>query len=198
MTRKDFITELEKLLWELPEDERAEAISYYENYFDDGEIKEEDIVSSKVDSPVSIANSIKDDYFANNPNAIRNQRNTSFETAEPFSYDYGNHTTSDDKSFANGEKATSNLNENKTNAYANLNEEKTTSSNKNEPYFYSSEGANSKKSNEKDYKKEFYGQADGGEYEEDPSKSKIANLWGKFKYWFNKQETIIKVLIIVG
>ena len=35
MRRKEFLEQLERLLWDIPEQERKEALEFYENYFDD-------------------------------------------------------------------------------------------------------------------------------------------------------------------
>ena len=41
MNRIEFMTELERLLKEIPEEERREAIQYYEDYFADAGLENE-------------------------------------------------------------------------------------------------------------------------------------------------------------
>lgn len=33
MRKKEFLEQLERLLWDIPEQERKEALEFYENYF---------------------------------------------------------------------------------------------------------------------------------------------------------------------
>ena len=45
MNRREFIRELEYLLQDIPEEEKADAIAYYRDYLEDaGEEQEEDVI----------------------------------------------------------------------------------------------------------------------------------------------------------
>lgn len=58
MTKIAFLQELEQCLQGISEEERNEAISYYENYFDDAGVENEEAVLSELGSPREVANSI--------------------------------------------------------------------------------------------------------------------------------------------
>ena len=59
MARKEFMEHLEKLLWDISESERTEALQYYENYFDDAGEENEAQVLKDLGSPVQVARKIK-------------------------------------------------------------------------------------------------------------------------------------------
>lgn len=59
MTRAEFIQELTFLLSDIPEEERREAIEFYENYFEEAGKEQEEKVISELGSPAEIAESIK-------------------------------------------------------------------------------------------------------------------------------------------
>lgn len=59
MNRNEFMEELEKLLADLSEGERQEAVSYYEDYFDDAGPEAEQEVIRALGSPEKVAASIK-------------------------------------------------------------------------------------------------------------------------------------------
>ena len=59
MNRIEFMTELEKLLKEIPEEERKEAMQYYEDYFADAGLENEQHVISELESPKKVAQTIK-------------------------------------------------------------------------------------------------------------------------------------------
>lgn len=61
MTRLEFMKELEELLSDIPSDEKAEAIQYYNNYLDDAGIEHEDEVLKELGSPSQVAAIIKAD-----------------------------------------------------------------------------------------------------------------------------------------
>lgn len=65
MTRKEFINELESRLHRLPEEDRFEAIKYYEEYFDEAGIEYESDVIAELKSPAHIASKILSDYATN-------------------------------------------------------------------------------------------------------------------------------------
>ena len=59
MNKKQFLEQLEKLLSDLPEEERREAIAWYQDYFDDaGEENEADVIA-QLRSPEDVARNIK-------------------------------------------------------------------------------------------------------------------------------------------
>lgn len=64
MTRKKFINELKKRIKGVPEADKWEAIQYYEEYFDDAGIAEDDLVPDDVGDPKKIAFEIMRDYSA--------------------------------------------------------------------------------------------------------------------------------------
>lgn len=55
MNRVEFMTALEKLLVSISEDERAEALQYYENYFEDAGPENEEQVIKELGSPEKVA-----------------------------------------------------------------------------------------------------------------------------------------------
>lgn len=60
MSRAEFMEKLKKLLADIPEAEREEALTYYEDYFDDaGEEKEEEVIAS-LGSPEKVASTIRE------------------------------------------------------------------------------------------------------------------------------------------
>jgi len=63
MGRVEFISELNMLLMDLPEEERVSAIQYYDDYFADAGKEEEEKVIQELGSPEKAAASIKADYY---------------------------------------------------------------------------------------------------------------------------------------
>ncbi len=59
MTKQEFIEQLTRLLSDVPEADRQEAIQYYEEYFAEAGFAETEDVLEKVDTPEKIARSIK-------------------------------------------------------------------------------------------------------------------------------------------
>ncbi|MBQ9991135.1 MAG: DUF1700 domain-containing protein [Lachnospiraceae bacterium] len=59
MTRQEFMRNLEKLLWDISESERAEALQYYNDYFDDAGEENEEAVLRELGSPIQVAKKIK-------------------------------------------------------------------------------------------------------------------------------------------
>ena len=59
MTRAKFMSELERLLADIPESERTEALQYYNDYFDDAGAENELRVLVELGSPYEVAQSIK-------------------------------------------------------------------------------------------------------------------------------------------
>lgn len=63
MNRIEFMTELAALLQDVPEEERRDAMQYYNDYFDDaGEEKEQQVIS-ELESPKKVAEKIKADFI---------------------------------------------------------------------------------------------------------------------------------------
>ena len=61
MTRKEFMEQLAVLLGGISENERREALEYYENYFDDAGPENEAAVIQELGSPGKVAAMIKAD-----------------------------------------------------------------------------------------------------------------------------------------
>ncbi|WP_461813126.1 DUF1700 domain-containing protein [Faecalimonas sp.] len=60
MNRIEFMTELEKLLREISQEERREALQYYEDYFADAGIENEQHIIDELESPKKVAQTIKE------------------------------------------------------------------------------------------------------------------------------------------
>lgn len=58
MSRSEFMAELRKLLVSIPEEEREEALQYYENYFEDAGPENEENVIKELGSPEKVASII--------------------------------------------------------------------------------------------------------------------------------------------
>ena len=58
MTKSEFMRELASLLSRIPEDERNDALQYYEDYFADAGIKEDMLVPSSIGTPQQVADKI--------------------------------------------------------------------------------------------------------------------------------------------
>lgn len=71
MTRADFLKELENLLADIPDEDREEAIKYYNDYFDDAGSEHEGEILYQLGSPQRIANMITAELKNNIPNQDR-------------------------------------------------------------------------------------------------------------------------------
>lgn len=60
MNREVFLFKLEQLLYDIPKEERDEAMDYYRGYFDDAGAENEAVVLQELESPQAIADSIKE------------------------------------------------------------------------------------------------------------------------------------------
>lgn len=69
MDRVEFMRQLECLLWDVPENDRLDAIAYYNNYFDEAGKENEMRVIQELGSPEKVAKIIKADL-----NATGNER----------------------------------------------------------------------------------------------------------------------------
>ena len=65
MSKAEFMRELERLLQNIPENERVEALNYYEEYFSDAGEENEQKVLEELESPEKVADNIKDGLRAN-------------------------------------------------------------------------------------------------------------------------------------
>ncbi len=65
MTRQEFMAHLEKLLWDISENEREEALQYYNDYFDDAGKENEEAVLKELGNPVQVAKKIKVGFSEN-------------------------------------------------------------------------------------------------------------------------------------
>ncbi|MBQ6812320.1 MAG: DUF1700 domain-containing protein [Agathobacter sp.] len=61
MNRQEFFRQLESLLMNIPEQERADALAYYNDYFDEAGIENEQRVIQELGSPQKVAQSIIED-----------------------------------------------------------------------------------------------------------------------------------------
>lgn len=63
MNRIEFMTELAALLQDVPEEERRDAMQFYNDYFDDAGVDKEEEVISELESPGRVAGKIKADLL---------------------------------------------------------------------------------------------------------------------------------------
>lgn len=61
MSRKEFMEQLERLLGDIPEEERMEALAYYNGYFEDAGVENEADIIRELESPEKVAGIIKAD-----------------------------------------------------------------------------------------------------------------------------------------
>lgn len=61
MSRKEFMEQLEKLLVDIPQEERIEALAYYNGYFEDAGVENEESIIQELESPEKVAKIIKAD-----------------------------------------------------------------------------------------------------------------------------------------
>ena len=61
MNREEFMRQLELLLMNIPENDRLDAIAYYNDYFDDAGVENEQMVIKELGSPEKVAEKIKED-----------------------------------------------------------------------------------------------------------------------------------------
>lgn len=65
MNRTEFMNRLERLLWDIPESERREALQYYNDYFDDAGPENEARVIRELGSPAQVAKTIREGMSEN-------------------------------------------------------------------------------------------------------------------------------------
>lgn len=63
MTKQEFLQRLEQLLWDLPEEERLDAVWYYEDYFADAGPENENRVLRELKNPETVADNIRAGYL---------------------------------------------------------------------------------------------------------------------------------------
>ncbi len=66
MNRQEFLRQLECLLENIPENERLDALAYYNDYFDEAGVENEQNVIQELGSPQKVAQSIIDDVRTTN------------------------------------------------------------------------------------------------------------------------------------
>ena len=66
MNREEFLKKLESLLRDVDASERKEALQYYEEYFEDSEKAEADVIK-ELGSPEEVAHSIREELAEKNP-----------------------------------------------------------------------------------------------------------------------------------
>lgn len=64
MNRKEFMERLEQLLADIPQEERVEALAYYNSYFEDAGPENEERIIRELESPEKVAKIIKADIGA--------------------------------------------------------------------------------------------------------------------------------------
>ena len=64
MNRVEFMSQLERLLWDVPESDRQDAIAYYNDYFDEAGAENEAQVIQKLGNPGRVAATIKAELHA--------------------------------------------------------------------------------------------------------------------------------------
>ncbi len=64
MNRVEFMSQLERLLWDIPESDRQDALCYYNDYFDEAGVENEAQIIQKLGSPGKVAATIKADLNA--------------------------------------------------------------------------------------------------------------------------------------
>lgn len=98
MNKEIFLRDLRRFLADIPDDEREQALKYYEDYFEDAGPENEQQVIQELGSPIDIAKQIKstnqenisygqgNDFFQNKeyPNPYRNTQNSSRNTGSRF------------------------------------------------------------------------------------------------------------------
>lgn len=76
MNRKVFMERLRELLNDIPAEEREEALTYYESYFDEAGAENEAEVIRELESPQKVAETIKKDLLGNMPAVVQEAERT--------------------------------------------------------------------------------------------------------------------------
>lgn len=85
MNRTRFMKELEQLLWDLPCNERTEAIQYYNDYFDDAGPENEARVIKELESPEKVARTIREGMSENGEYTERGYEDDRFRQSQELS-----------------------------------------------------------------------------------------------------------------
>ena len=83
MNRIEFMKQLEVLLANLSADERAEAIQYYNNYFDDAGVENEAHVISELGTPKKVAETIREEAQTAGAQATESSNKVAHQIEEP-------------------------------------------------------------------------------------------------------------------
>lgn len=70
LNKSEFLSKLERLLWNIPKEEREEAIQYYEEYFNDAGVEKEAELIAELESPEKVAKSIRDGFLNGNTDSM--------------------------------------------------------------------------------------------------------------------------------
>jgi len=81
VSKKEFMEELERLLYELPKEEREEALRYYDSYFDEAGTEQEGVVLSELGSAERVAAQILQEYRSENHGGMYTEQG--YQTKEP-------------------------------------------------------------------------------------------------------------------
>jgi len=110
MNKELFLLQLERLLYDIPKEERDEAMDYYRSYFEDAGAENEAVVLEELESPQIIADSIKEALNSTgdmagglkNPPQVRGGRYKSIFSGSDFQKKPGQDPSSDGNRQANG------------------------------------------------------------------------------------------------
>lgn len=91
MNKDRFLLQLEQLLYDIPKEERDEAMEYYRCYFEDAGAENEAIVLEELESPQSIADSIKEalNSTGNMTGGLKNPPQVRDSQSQSGKYEYG-------------------------------------------------------------------------------------------------------------
>lgn len=100
MNKDIFLMRLEQLLYEIPREEREEAMDYYRSYFDDAGAENEAAVLEELESPQKIAESIKESLNSTGDmsGALKNPPQLRENQSQSGKYQYGRQTKGEQKS----------------------------------------------------------------------------------------------------
>lgn len=84
MNRQEFFRRLEDLLYAMPENERMDALAYYNDYFDEAGVENEQRVIQELGSPEAVAQIILENYYGTQRNTWNQTQTDS--TYRPYDY----------------------------------------------------------------------------------------------------------------
>ena len=88
MNRTEFMNRLEQLLWDIPENERREALQYYNDYFDDAGPENEAQIIRELGSPARVAKTIREGMPENGEYTEHGYEDTRFRNHQDVTADY--------------------------------------------------------------------------------------------------------------